>query len=192
MSNPRPLASFRCRGRKLAKHRLFLVVALAVGCSDDGDSAQTTTPAVAAACVPGDPVLRVDLIDDAVAAVEAERGGAQTYFEINATANLVNLFVADDDDTVTPYVFVDSTLSPGEAISGAQGATFEWSAVDIDPARVTSCVVAELPESEQTAFEILGGPDGLVQYTVIVTSQAGGQLLVEVAGDGTIIAVDTP
>jgi hypothetical protein len=91
---------------------------------------------------------------------------------------------------VTPYVFVDSTLSPGEPISGARGETFEADAVDLDPSRVTSCVTTELPQSEQTAFEILGGPNGAVRYTVIVTSQAGGQLLVQVAGDGTIVAVD--
>ncbi len=59
---------------------------------------------------------RVDLIDDAVAALEAELGGPQRYFEINATPQLVNLFVElNDGALVQPWVYLDGELSSTDA-----------------------------------------------------------------------------
>lgn len=70
--------------------RAGLVVAVACaavlpGCSDDGESGPETTFSLgpAACAVADDPVLMVDEIDAAVAAVEAELGGEQVYFEID-------------------------------------------------------------------------------------------------------------
>lgn len=173
---------------------LVLVVAALVSCSgDDGSGAPTETPVATLAsfdCASTPPTLRVDLIDEAIAAVEAERGGAQRYFEINATPLLVNLFVAGDDGaTVTPYVYVDGELSSDDAVE-AEGNTFTADAVDIDPLRVTSCVAAELAGSAQDAFIVEGGPQGAVRFSVLVTSQAGGQLVVGVDGVGAVLSVD--
>jgi hypothetical protein len=173
------------------------LVTLLTACSGD-EAAPTETTAVSdtvgsapTSCAPTDPVLRVDTIDAAVAAVEAELGGPQRYYEINATDLLVNLFVVGaDPSTAIPFVFVGDALSSDVALTGASGNTFSGDDLDFDPRLVTSCVMAELPESVPTAFEIVGGPDATLRYSVLVTSQAGGQLIVEVTGTGTIVSVD--
>ena len=143
-----------------------------------------------APCMAADPPLRVDEISAAVTAVEAERGGAQRYYEINANDLLVNLFVASDGDTATPYVFIGGALTAGEPVVGASGNTFAGASLVFEPRLVMSCVVAQLPESTPTAFEIVGGPESAVRYSVVTASSVGGQLVIEVAGDGSVVAVD--
>ena len=59
---------------------------------------------------------------------------------------------------------------------------------DFDPMKVTSCVTAQLPVSTQEVFEVLGGPSGAVQYSVLTRSPQGGQLVIMVAGDGSVLA----
>ena len=184
----------------LARPVAAIVAALAVtvgaaSCSDDASVTTTVTTEPgpsrpAAPCTAADPPLRVDTIASAVAAVEAERGGAQQYYEINATDLFVNLFVASDGGTATPYVFVGDALTGGEPVAGASGNTFAADRVDLDPRLVISCVQAQLPDSTPTAFEIVGGPDGAVRFSVVMTSQAGGHLVVEVSRDGSVVAVD--
>jgi hypothetical protein len=168
--------------------------ALAIGaCSgDDDDSAPSTTSAFAAECVAKQPVLRVDLIGTAVAAVEQELGGPQRYFEINATDLLVNLFVSIDDGTrVKPYVYIDGQLSSKDPLEGTpQGGSFVGSTLDFDPQKVTSCVTEQLPESDATAFEIVANAEGAVRYSVITTSPQGGQLVVVVSSSGQVLSVD--
>ena len=61
-------------------------------------------------------------IAPAIAALEAELGGPQQYFEINATPQLVNLFVADAATAaVTPFVYVGGSLAETGQAAGAQG-----------------------------------------------------------------------
>lgn len=179
-------------GRTAGVVALVLAVVLAAAaCSDDESTSTTTTSALAPAeCPAREPTLRVDLIDEAVAAVETELGGAQQYFEINATDLLVNVFVALDDATrVQAFVFLQGELND-QAPQQAEGSTFAADEVDIDPQRVTSCVTDELPTSTPTAFEIIAGPDGTPSYSLIVDSDVGGQLIVAVDGDGRVLAVD--
>ena len=167
-------------------------VVLALGaCSDSGGGATTTTVTAATTTPAGAPALRVDLVDDAVLAVEADLGGPQEYYEINATPALVNLFVAGAGGSVTAFVFVAGVLT-SEALTGeAGGATFRADALAFDPATVTSHVTSELPTSRQDVFEIVGGPNGTVRYSIVVTSAVGGgQLIVQVDPDGTVLAVD--
>ena len=160
-------------------------------CSDDEPAAATTTTATtltttgptSAAAEP----VRVDLIDDAVAALEAELGGPQDYFEINATSALVNLFVRSGDEGATAWVFLDGELSSEELEGTADGATFRADALDFDPATVLATVTSELPTTRLDVFEVLGGPEGTVGYTIVATSAAGGQLLITVAADGSVI-----
>lgn len=169
-----------------------VVAAVAAGCDDgaaDPPAMTVTGAGPAADCQPGEPVLLVDQIDAAVAAVEAERGGPQEYFEINATPAVVNLFVAADGATAAvPYAFARGQLTAEEP-SPAQGNAFTADALDLDPARVTACVSAELPSSTPEVFVVEGGPGGAVRYVVVTSSVAGGQLLTEVTGDGTIVGV---
>ena len=90
---------------------------------------------------------------------------------------------------MTPYAFAAGALR-SEATTDAQGNTFEAAALDIDPQRVSSCIAAQLPTSSQDLFLVEGGPGGAVRYTILTTSANGGQLLVEVRGDGSVLSVD--
>ncbi|MCX6523062.1 MAG: hypothetical protein NTZ21_20590 [Actinobacteria bacterium] len=168
-------------------------VVLLSACSDDGDSAPETTFSLGPTecAVVDDPVLMVDEIDAAVAAVEAELGGEQVYFEINATPLLVNLFVADPvAKTVTPYVYVGGELSAEEALPVESGSAFPASALAFDPQRVLSCITDQLPDSGLDVFFVEANADGAVRYTVLTTNAQGGQLTIEVTGAGLVLAVD--
>ena len=141
------------------------------GSADDHDR----RPVAAEAAAP----LRVDLIDDAIAAVEAELGGPQDYFEINATPALVNLFVARRGDGTCNRVRVPRRRADlgGARGDGGRARPSARDALDFDPATVTRCVDGRAADdSRQDVFEVLGGPEGTVVYSVIVTSAAGGQL----------------
>lgn len=177
---------------------VLLVAALAIagGCSDGAASSDAATTQSTAEVVGVDSVVdtnpspQVELIGAAVAVLEQQLGGPQQYFEINATPRLVNLFVAlNDGAVVQPWVYFDGELTSQEG-QPAQGNTFAASALTFDPATVLDGVVDELPTSIFDAFIVEGGQGGVVRYTVVVTSTAGGQLLVTVGPDGDVLAVD--
>jgi len=187
-------------GRLMVLVSLVAVAAGLVGCSDDDDGVVPSSPAdTTVALLPtecpaaGDQPLAVDQIAPAIAAVEAELGGPQEYFEVNAADVVVNLFVAgtaaDGSSTVTPYAFSRGELTAQPA-SPADGNRFAADAVRIDPQRVLSCLVEQLPSSVLTAFVVEGGPNGMVRYSVVVASEQGGQLVVEVSGSGQVLSVD--
>jgi hypothetical protein len=147
-----------------------------------------TTTIVAAAAAASPP--RVDLIHQAVSALEARLGAPQQYFEINATSKLVNLIVSLNDGKIAqPWVYLDGELSSAEG-QAATGFSFDASALDFDPGTVLSKVQAELPKSSPDLFFVEGGQGGIVQYSVEVTSSQGGQLVVVVGPDGTVRSVD--
>lgn len=161
------------------------------GCSSGGStpSSPTTTSASGSAATSVAP-LRVDLIGPAVAALEAKLGGPQQYFEINANAKVVNLFVAlNDAKLAQPWLYFDGKLSNSDP-KAAQGATFVASALPTDPAVLLSQIGTDLPGTQLDLIEVRGGPAGAVQFTVAATSSKGGQLLVEVGPDGKIVSVD--
>ena len=133
----------------------------------------------------------VDQIAPAIAAVEAKLGGPQQYFEINATPQLVNLFVADAaKTTVTAYVYVGGSVAQTGQPAGAQGNTFAASALTFDPATILDGVVDRLRDSDVVLFTIAGGPGGAVQYTAGVQSKEGGTLDVTLGPDGVVQSVD--
>ena len=133
----------------------------------------------------------VDMVAPALAAVEAERGGPQRYFEVNATPQLVNVFVAVDDATATvPYVYLDGELGPAAPSRPAEGATFSADAVAFDPATVLDQVTEDLPDSDIAVFSVVGGPGGAVQYGAVVRSAEGGTLDVTVDADGGVLSVE--
>jgi hypothetical protein len=133
----------------------------------------------------------VDQIRPAVAALEARLGGPQQYFEINATAHLVNLFVALNDGTVAqPWVYLDGELSSKEG-QPAQGHSFAASALTFDAARILAPTRARLPDSAIDLLVVEGGEGGTVRYTLHATSTGQGQLLVTVGPDGAVQAVES-
>ena len=128
-----------------------------------------------------------------VAAVEAELGGPQEYFEINATSQLVNLFVATDDkSTATAYVYLGGGLyQPAPPRDVAGGETFRCRR------RSTSIPMPSSPasprgfeEPDVTQFVVVGGPNGAVQYSAFVVSSEGGILDVLLGPDGTVLGVN--
>ena len=136
------------------------------------------------------PVL--DQIAPAIAAVEAELGGPQQYFEINATPQVVNLFVATDDaTTVTPYVYVGGELaSTGRAGDGGGGDVRGRRARRSTRRRSstgspTSCRTPTSCCSRSSAAR--AAP---CSTRPTVQSEAGGTLEVVLDPDGTVRSVD--
>jgi hypothetical protein len=169
-----------------------IVMTMSTACSGSGSTATTQTVRSSTSTSTGTAASqpRVDLIRDAVAALEAELGSPQQYFEINATSQLVNLIVALNGATVArPWVYLDGELSSSPG-SDANGNTFAASALDFDPDTVLSKLQAELPQSRADLFFVEGGAGGVVRYSVAVTSSQGGQLVVVVGPDGTVQSVD--
>jgi hypothetical protein len=172
--------------------RVVAVAMVLSACSAAGSSAGTDPPPSTSSIGAASPAAlpRVDLIDEAVSALEARLGGPQQYFEINATPRLVNLFVALNDGTlVQPWVYLDGELSSSEGRS-ADGFSFARTALDFDPTKVLGGLQAELPQASPDVFFVEAGQGGTVQYSVAVTSVQGGQLVVVVAPDGTVKSVD--
>jgi hypothetical protein len=131
-------------------------------------------------------------IRPAIEAVEAELGAGQVFFEITASRQVTNLFVAVDQATAAePYVFLDGELQPpAPTLTGASGFTFAGDAVDFDAESILDAVISELPESTIEALSIEGGEGGIVRYVVATLSPGGGRLDVTVAPDGTVLEVD--
>ncbi|MFZ9442578.1 MAG: hypothetical protein ACO276_01490, partial [Ilumatobacteraceae bacterium] len=68
----------------------------------------------------GDPTppLRVDLIDRALDAVEEARDSPVTYFEVNATPLVVNVFASSSNGTVVQYIYDGTALvGPSEPLA---------------------------------------------------------------------------
>lgn len=165
------------------------------GCSGGGSGGTTTTVAVSSTVAGTSsaqaPQPRVDLIGAAMTALETKLGGPQEYFEINATPQLVNLFVALNDGKVAQgWVYLDGELTSKEG-QPATGHTFAKAALDFDPATVLTQVESQLPQSRPDVFIVEGGEGGIVRYSVALTSQQGGQLVVIVDKGGKVLSVET-
>jgi hypothetical protein len=154
-------------------------VALVLGaCSDDsGGDAETGLAADVRA---------------AVAAVEAERGAGQEFFEVTATPLLTNVFVAVEDATaVVAYVYRDGELEePAPVQTGASGFTFTTESIAFDDDAVLSKITDELPDATVQSLSVEGGANDTVRYVVSVLSDAGGVLDITVGVDGTVLSVD--
>jgi hypothetical protein len=170
---------------------MMVLAPVGVVACDDGASGSSRSTLETSVPVPSPLALPlVGQIESAIEALEAELGGPQRYFEVNATSKLVNLFVAlNDGAVVQAWVYLDGTLSSSEG-RAASGGTFTLADLDFDPAAVLTQVATELPGSTLETFYVNGDGEGNVQYGVLVTSAEGGGLDVLVAPDGEVLAVD--
>ena len=165
--------------RQSAAVLAIVVVSLVASCGgDDDDDEGAVLPAV-------------DQIAPAIDAVEGALGGAQQYFEINATPTNVNLFVATEDATrVAAYSYVSGALLPPDAPQPASGATFTADALTFDPETIFDPMLDALDSPIVTRFVVVGGPGGAVQYAATVQSEQGGTLDVLLGPDGAVQSVD--
>ena len=132
----------------------------------------------------------LDEIGPAIAALEKQLGGPQDYFEINATARLVNLFVALNNGAVAqPWLYLEGTLTSTEG-QAAGGGTFASKSVDFDPDVMLSAVLTAVPGISIESFYIHGDGQGNVLYGVLATSDKGGGLDVVLGADGSVKSVD--
>lgn len=134
----------------------------------------------------------VGTIGPAIAAVEAELGDGQQYFEVTANQRVTNVFVAVDDATAAiPYVYLDGELQPpAPKLTGASGFTFGADAVDFDAATILDGVTAAVPDSTIDSLSIEAGQGGIVRYVVTTMSEQGGMLEVTVGPDGSVREVE--
>lgn len=137
----------------------------------------------------------VEQIPLALAAVEDELGAGQEYFEVTASPQLTNVFVAvhDADGEATaaiPLVFVDDELQPPAPTLEGTGFTFVADAVDFDVEAILGEIADAVPDSTIESLSVVGTEGGGVRYTAAVRAAAGGLLDVTVAADGSVLEVD--
>lgn len=161
---------------------LLCSLVVVAGCSSDGESGEPA--AVAGPAFVGD-------VRPAIAAVEAELGAPQRFFEVTANDGFVNVFVATDDaTTAVAYVWIDGELQPpAPPREGASGNTFEADDVAFDEATVAARLAEELPSTQIVALSVYGDGVGAT-YVFAGRSEAGGQLDIVVTADGRIVSVD--
>ncbi len=162
---------------------IFAILALTACNGSDAASKSEPTPA-------GSASFAAD-VRSAAEAVETELGGPQFFFEITATPQLTNVFVAADGGaSAVPYIFVDGELQPpAPTIEGVEGQTFTLDDVDFDDATVLAGVAADLPTATIDALSVEGGTGGFVRYVISARSAQGGVLDIVVAPSGAVIEV---
>lgn len=167
----------------MTRRSLLLAASLIALAACSGGSDQTTS---------GGRDSFVSDVSAAAAAVDAALGGPQEFFEITATPQLTNVFVAIDGGTAAvPYIYLDGELqAPAPRIEGAAGQTFTADAIDFDEATVLDGVEKDVPNATIDAFSVEGGPGGFVRYVVSARSEQGGVLDIVVAPSGAVIEVD--
>ena len=177
---------------RFGRRAVVSVLIVCGACSDTPDTpAATVAISTTAAVAPSaDELPLLDQIGSAIAALESKLGGPQEYFEINATARLVNLFVALNNGAVAqPWLYRQGSLTSTEG-QAASGGTFSSPSVDFDPDVILATVLTDLPGISIESFYIHGDGQGNVLYGVLATSEKGGGLDVVLGADGSVKSVD--
>lgn len=139
---------------------------------------------------PAEAGVSLDVIDDALAAVDADVPGRQQYFEVTANAQLVRLFVADEQRSqVTTYLYVDGQVTVSGEPEPATGFTFAASNLSYDPDTMLDDVGKELPDAVVEEFSIVGTEGGAPRYAAFVRSERGGRLDVVLSAAGEVLEV---
>lgn len=162
---------------------------LTAACSSGNDDSEAASGSVVANGV--GTAVDVAQIFAAIDAVEDQLGSGQEYFEVTASSQFVNVFVAVDEATAAvPYLYLDGELQPpAPAQDGASGNTFVADDVAFDPDAVLSRLADELPDTEVQAFSVYGDGVGAI-YVVAGRSSEGGLLDIVVGPDGSVVSVD--
>jgi len=158
-----------------------VVVALLPACGGDDDPPSTTTSTT---------VLAVDDVVPAIAAVEAARGGAQQYTEINVNADGVSLFVLDASGQELAYFYGNGALQDPGAPTPSTGAPFTLDAVDrgVAPTLVRE-TQERFPGAEVTALALVSTPDTGLTWALKSRSPRGGVLNVLYSPNGELVSV---
>lgn len=149
------------------------------------------------------PMLGIQDIGPAVVALRGQQGSEPQFFEINSTADGVNLFIAAmrSEDSVTPDAVMQGRYTPedglvlSEELLDASGPVFTFDDLDLDAGRLLGQVVQELENSTPLMFVLTAANDGSGESLdpvtrIIVESSRGGRLAVFVALDGTILGTE--
>ncbi len=166
----------------------------AVSCSGAGDSPSSgSVPVNDALCLDVDRAERpvVGMIAPALAALEDLYEGSPRYFEISADRQRVALFVARDDGAVEVVFYCgdDGRTEPDPVEGVPEGTTFPGDAVDIEPDSIFDRLDDELDDPDIVVFAVVGAGGDDVVYDATVLSGSGGTLLVLLAADGEVLAV---
>ncbi len=184
-----------------ARPGIFLVTmsCLVLGACSSGESSSSE----ASGSSGGRPV--VELIDEAISAVDEHFSATSEFYEINATSDGVNLFVSTTIDGGLPgvvqarYTASDGLVVADDALP-SDGAVFRGDAVDFDPDTIIDGAIEQLSTAQPRVFVITAGsvagnsgvePDrSRVTYRLVMESQRGGRLVVFLGRDGTILGSD--
>jgi hypothetical protein len=129
--------------------------------------------------------VQIGEVRSALAAVEAQLGGIQTYSEVNATETEVNVFVVTGGQDFA-YVVVKGKVDAPSAGEPYGGRTFVAKQVAFEP-NVLDLVVEQLPDSDVAAFSITPNPSGGVDYIATVRAR-GSELRVLLDTSGKVIS----
>lgn len=149
------------------------------------------------------PMLGIQDIGPAVAALREQQDSEPQFFEINSTADGVNLFIAAtrSGSPGTPDAVIQGRYTPedglllSEELLDASGPIFTFDDLDLDAGRLLGQVVQELENSTPLMFVLTAVTVGTADSSdpvmrIIVESARGGRLAVFVALDGTILGTE--
>lgn len=147
--------------------------------------------------------LPIDLIDEAIVAVDGHFAAESSFYEINVTPDGVNLFVSVAGPQGSPavvqarYTSARGLVVAEESVE-ANGGVFAGSAVDFEVETMLNAALEQLSSTSPRVFIITAGPTSesetqvseRVDYRLVMESERGGRLVVLLARDGSILGSD--